>query len=102
MEARRAAGALIKTMARGFDSKSVSDQQDELQRRRERTQGPQKTVVSARRRQLELARIDLLRRLEAAPERYRESLQGALTALDEQLKQELETEPEKGPRGEPK
>ena len=76
-------------MARGFDSKSVSDQQEELQRRRD-AQGTQRVVVSPRRRQLELARIDLLRRLEAAPEGYKEQLRQALAALDEQLKKESE------------
>ena len=72
-------------MARGFDSKSVSEQQEEAERRRN-ADAQQKTIVSAKRRQLELARIDLVRRMETAPERYRESLQRALEALDEQLK----------------
>jgi hypothetical protein len=82
-------------MARGFDTKSVSDQQDELQRRRE-AQGTQKRVVSPRRRQLELARVDLVRRLEASTdERYRASLQGALEAVDAQLKDEP---PDEDPR----
>ena len=77
-------------MARGFDSKSVSDQQDELQRRREQSnQGSEpRPFVSAKRRQLELARVDLVRRMETATGRYRESLQHALEALDEQLKQD--------------
>jgi hypothetical protein len=69
-------------MARGFDSKSVADQQDELERRREN----RPVVVvgdSPRRRTLELARLDLLRRMEAAPESHRASLQAALAALDE-------------------
>ena len=81
-------------MARGFDSKSVSDQQEELERRRERRQQgePQKPVVSARRRQLELARVDLVRRLETASGRYRETLQATLEALDAQLAKLPETE----------
>jgi hypothetical protein len=74
-------------MARGFDSKSVSDQQDELQRRRE-AQGTQRPLVSPRRRQLELARVDLLRRLEAAPEPHKERLRQALAALDAELTKE--------------
>jgi hypothetical protein len=74
-------------MARGFDSKSVTEQQEEAERRRN-ADAQQKTIVSAKRRQLELARIDLVRRMETAPERYRESLQRALEALDEQLKNE--------------
>jgi hypothetical protein len=77
-------------VARGFDSKSVSDQQEELQRRREQSnQGSEpRPIVSAKRRQLELARVDLVRRLETAEGRYRESLQRALEGLDEQLKGE--------------
>jgi hypothetical protein len=76
-------------LARGFDSKSVSDQQDELQRRRE-AQGTQRPRVSPRRRQLELARVDLLRRLEAAPEPHKERLLQALAALDAELTKEAE------------
>ena len=77
-------------MARGFDSKSVSDQQEELQRRRETGADMQKPVVSPRRRQLEMARVDLLRRLEAAPEPHKDRMRQALAALDEQLKKEAE------------
>jgi hypothetical protein len=76
-------------MARGFDSKAVSDQQEEDQRRRE-AQGTQKPLISPRRRQLELARVDLLRRLEAAPEPHKERLQQALAALDEELARQAE------------
>ena len=72
-------------MARGFDSKSVSDQQEELARKRERQQDMQKPIVSAHHRQLELARVDLVRRLETASGHYRETLERALAALDEQL-----------------
>jgi hypothetical protein len=72
-------------MARGFDSKSVADQQDELQRRREGTPS-RNAPVSTKRRQLELARLDVVHRLETSTdERYRASLQQALAALDEQL-----------------
>ena len=80
-------------MARGFDSKSVSDQQEELERSRERRQQgePQKAVVSARRRQLELARVDVVRRMETSTVRYRESLEAALAALDAQLAQQPES-----------
>ena len=73
-------------MARGFDSKSVSDQQEELQRRRENAPDMQKPRVSPRRRQLELARVDLLRRLDAAPEPHKDRLRQALAALDAELK----------------
>lgn len=69
-------------MARGFDSKSVADQQDELERRREKR--PPLTVGdSPRRRTLQLARHDLLRRLEAAPPTHKPSLEAALAALDD-------------------
>lgn len=74
-------------MARGFDSKSVSDQQEEAQRRREKVPdggGP----VPARRRTLELARADVLRRLAAAPAAHRPPLEAALAALEEQLRRE--------------
>jgi len=78
-------------MARGFDSKSVSDQQEERERQRERREEEkQKPRFSTRRRQLELARIDVARRLELAPEHLRQTLQAALDALDEQLKKEPE------------
>ena len=68
-------------MARGFDSKFVSDQQEAAQDRR----GPS-TPVDPRRRGLELARADLQRRLEAATqERHREMLRQSLAAVDAEL-----------------
>jgi hypothetical protein len=72
-------------LARGFDSKSIADQQDEKERQRERKEANVRPQ-SARRRQLELARIDVLHRLEKAPEGLRPTLQAALDAIDEQLK----------------
>jgi len=71
-------------MARGFDSKSVTDQQEDQLRVHDRPvwNGP---AVSSRRRTLELARVDLLRRLEAAPESHRVALKAALDELDEQI-----------------
>jgi hypothetical protein len=74
-------------MARGFDSKSVSDQQEEKERERERKERPAAAPVSARRRNLELARVDLLRRLEGAPDSYREALKAALAALEDQIRE---------------
>jgi hypothetical protein len=71
-------------LARGFDSKSVSDQQEEAERRRERTGGA--APESPRRRQLEMARLDVLRRLEKAPDNIRQTLQAALDAIDHELK----------------
>jgi hypothetical protein len=68
-------------MARGFDSKAVTDQQEDLLRADE----PKREVpqVSARRRTLELARTDLLHRIEATPEGGRAQLRAALVALDD-------------------
>jgi len=72
-------------MARGFDSKSVTDQQEELERRGDRKPSAE-VAVSQKRRTLELARIDLVRRLEAAPDGLRESLKAALAALDDLIR----------------
>ena len=71
-------------MARGFDSKSVTDQQDEAERQRER-RAANKIPDSARQKSLELARTDLVRRIEAAPESRRDELRAALAALDEMI-----------------
>ena len=67
-------------MARGFDSKAVSEQQDEAERARDRSPA---RPVSARRRTLELARLDLVRRMDAAPEAHRAALRTALADLDD-------------------
>ena len=78
-------------MARGFDSKSVAEQQEERERTQERRDNEkQKPRFSTRRRQLELSRIDVVRRLEKAPDHLRQTLQAALDSLDEQLKNEPE------------
>jgi len=70
-------------MARGFESKSVTDQQESafegLAPRGDA--GPPANV-----RKLELTRADLLNRIEAAGnDRYREMLQRALAAVDKEL-----------------
>jgi hypothetical protein len=70
-------------LARGFDSKSVSDQQEEMLRSRERTTAA--PPVSARRRTLELARRDLVHRLELAPEVHKDRMRAALADLDSQI-----------------
>jgi len=78
-------------MARGFDSKSIADQQEERQRTQDRRDNEkQKPRFSTRRRQMELSRIDVVRRLEKAPDHLRQTLQAALDSLDEQLKNEPE------------
>jgi hypothetical protein len=70
-------------VARGFDSKSVTDQQEEKERAEYRDLRPREEPVSARRKSLQLARIDFVRRIEAAPEERREPLRIALAELDE-------------------
>jgi hypothetical protein len=72
-------------MARGFDSKSVTDQQEELERKGDR-KPPTEVAVSQKRRTLELARIDLVHRLDGAPDGYRVSLRAALDALDDLIR----------------
>ena len=71
-------------MARGFESKSVADQQ-------EATFNPRPSgerITSAQRRSLELARIDVVRRLEVATSEplHREMLQQALTDIDARIR----------------
>jgi hypothetical protein len=71
-------------MARGFESKSVADQQEAA------LNPPSVGEKNAdpRRRGLELARKDVQRRLEAAPPGpLRETLQRALDAVEERLAQ---------------
>jgi hypothetical protein len=69
-------------MARGFDSKSVADQQEAAQNKRPaRTDPP----VDPRRRKLELARADLVKRLQTASGPYGEMLRRSLAALEEEL-----------------
>ena len=75
-------------MARGFESKQVEDQQAEAQRRRERRQGdsPEDPARVTRRRTLEMARVDVSRRLEAATAApLREMLKRTLEAIDAEL-----------------
>jgi hypothetical protein len=68
-------------VARGFESKSVADQQESAQDKRKSTEPP-----AARRRTLELARVDVQRRLETAgSDSYREMLKRTLAAVDKEL-----------------
>jgi hypothetical protein len=74
-------------VARGFDSKSVTDQQEEAEQARERrTSTPAPAAASTKRKNLELARADLLRRIDAAPESRRAELKATLSALDELIR----------------
>ena len=69
-------------MARGFESKSVADQQEQASARRPASQEP----VEAHRHRLELSRADVQRRLETAhAEGHREMLRRALEALEEEI-----------------
>ena len=74
-------------MARGFDSKSVADQQE--QAAAPRPKGSPTDVdpgAQARRRRLELSRADVERRLATAQaEGHKEMLRRALSALDEEI-----------------
>ncbi len=75
-------------MARGFESKQVADQQAEAERRRNlRDQAsPEDPARRARRRTLELARVDVERRLAAATAApLREMLKRSLEAIDREL-----------------
>jgi hypothetical protein len=75
------------SMARGFESKSVADQQESAQATRApRSLDPRDPALLQKKRRLELARVDVLRQLEAArAEGHRATLKQALTALDREL-----------------
>jgi hypothetical protein len=76
-------------MARGFESKSVADQQEEAMN--PRPAGDKST--DPQRRSLELARTAVAHRLEGATSvAHREMLQRALTDLDERIRR-LEAAP---------
>jgi hypothetical protein len=72
-------------MARGFESKSVADQQEEAQRPRWEGRNVDATATT-RRRKLEMSRVEVVRQLEVAhAEAHREILRRALAALDKDL-----------------
>jgi hypothetical protein len=74
-------------MARGFESKSVADQQEDAQNRSlqlDRRGGDPANLP--KRRKLELARTDMLRQLQlATADGHKEMLRRALAALDKEL-----------------
>jgi hypothetical protein len=73
-------------MARGFESKSVADQQADAENRRAARPPVGADPIGPRRRGLELARADALHRIEqSTDERYRAMLRKALADLDAQL-----------------
>jgi hypothetical protein len=74
-------------MARGFESKSVADQQESAQAhpatRDDATPAP---ALLAKRRRLELSRADVKRRLGLArADAHRQMLERALRALDDEI-----------------
>jgi hypothetical protein len=75
-------------MARGFESKSVADQQESAlatpRPARDRNLDPD---VQKRKKGLELGRADVLRQMETArADGHRQVLKGALDAIDKELK----------------
>jgi hypothetical protein len=73
-------------MARGFESKSVADQQEQAESRSTGIREDVDPVVLTKRRKLELARVDVLRQIDAAhAQPHREMLKRALSALDKDL-----------------
>lgn len=74
-------------MARGFESKSVADQQEAAQAI-PRDPAPEEAdpLLRARRRRLELARDDIVGKMQSASaEGHREMLRRALEALEKEL-----------------
>jgi hypothetical protein len=79
-------------MARGFESKDVEWQQQEMLERRAAAQkpvlAPEEVERQRKREGLELQRKRVLQQIEGATEaRYRETLQRGLRFLDEQIAQ---------------
>jgi len=77
-------------MARGFESKSVADQQESREQREEDRERDREALSDAaaatKRRRLELARADILRRIEQArAEPHRAMLRKGLAALEADL-----------------
>ena len=73
-------------MARGFESKSVADQQEQAASPSPKNPGEEDPAVVSRRRKLDLSRKDVERRLEEAQaEPHREMLRRALAALEEEI-----------------
>jgi len=75
-------------MARGFESKSVADQQEEAESGPRAEGEIEDAAVVLKRRKLELARADVLHHLESArAEAHKEMLRRALAALDKDLRE---------------
>ena len=72
-------------MARGWESKAIEDQQQEVERRRD-AGGPRESSATDRRRTLELARAQTARQLALArTATQRTALERAIADLDAQL-----------------
>ncbi len=72
-------------MARGFESKSVAEQQEENARSRHDKPVVEDNRPSPKKRSLELARVDLANRIKLAPEPHRPRLEKALEEIDKQI-----------------
>lgn len=74
-------------MARGFESKSVADQQQAAFEPKRGKEGPEDPAMQSKRRRLELARSSVLQQLEVAQAAaHKEMLRRALEALDRDLR----------------
>ena len=76
-------------MARGWESKSVEQQQDEAASRKERNEllTPEQIAERQRRQGLELSRQQILQQLRVARNpRHRQMLEAALAELEEKLR----------------
>jgi hypothetical protein len=84
---KRATAPVEEGMARGWESKSIEDQQQEAERRREATRIRESSAMD-RRRTVELARaqtVSVLARVRTPAQR--EALERALADLDAQLRE---------------
>jgi hypothetical protein len=75
-------------MARGFESKSVAGQQEAAEGGLQEPRAPDgaEPAIKARRKRLELARVDVLGQLERAQaDAHKQMLKRALAALDAEL-----------------
>jgi hypothetical protein len=74
-------------MARGFESKSVADQQQAAFESKRGKEGPEDPALVSKRRKLELARTSVVQQLEVAQAAgHKEMLRRALEALERDLR----------------
>lgn len=73
-------------MARGFESKAIANQQESAREAKSAREEDGEAGVQLKRRRLELARADVLGRLESArAEAHKEMLRRALEAVEKEL-----------------